>query len=95
MERDYGKKWYHGSPLELVVTRRGSTVTQDRELARIFSHKPTIVSISDDGRIKHDGKIPGFLYCIDEDIGVGDLHPHPHSSIGLGKEWVTDRDLKS
>jgi hypothetical protein len=38
MEWDYNKAWYHGSPLELKILRKGSTITQDRELAMAFSH---------------------------------------------------------
>ncbi len=94
MEWDYDKAWYHGSPLELKILRKGSTITQDLELAMAFSHKPTVVSISDDGNIKHDGRALGFLYRIAEDVGPRDIHPHPHSSIEYGKEWLTDRDLK-
>jgi len=37
---DYSKPWYHGSPLKLDVLRAGSTMTQWRDLARVFSHKP-------------------------------------------------------
>lgn len=88
-----GNPWFHGSPLELKVLRRGSTITQDRDLARIFSHKPTIVSIS--GRsIKHDGKIPGFLYQIAEHLQPADIYPHPRSSMEEGKEWLTKRELR-
>ncbi|MBO3802451.1 MAG: hypothetical protein JTT11_01020 [Candidatus Brockarchaeota archaeon] len=61
MEWDCGAPWYHGPPLKLEFVRRGSTIAQDRELARVFSHKHTIVFISDDGKIKRDGKVAGFL----------------------------------
>lgn len=103
---DYSKPWYHGSPFKLTVLRRGSTITQDCDLARIFSHKPTIVSISvhksvsDDGveqiteDIKHDGRTSGFLYLIAEDIQPSDIYPHPRSSMEEGKEWVTARELR-
>jgi len=30
---DHSKPWFHGSPLRFKVLRKGSTVTQDRELA--------------------------------------------------------------
>jgi hypothetical protein len=46
MEVDPAQIWYHGSPLELTTLHEGSTITQKRELARIFSHKPTRVSVS-------------------------------------------------
>jgi hypothetical protein len=94
MEWDYSKSWYHGSPLELEEIRKGSTITQDRDLARVFSHKPTLVSISDDGSIKHNGKERGFLYRIAETVRAGDVHPHPQTSVEYGKEWLTNRNLK-
>ena len=56
---DYAQPWYHGSPLELRVLREGSTITQDRHLATVFSHKPTVVSMEDDGRLRHNGTQPG------------------------------------
>jgi len=91
---DYGKPWYHGTPLKLNTILRGSTVTQDRNLARIFSHKPTLVSISDDGVIKHNGSMPGFLYRIDDAIKPNDVRPHPNSSMEWGREWLTNRELR-
>jgi len=63
-------------------------------VARIFSHKPTLVSISDDGVIKHDGSLPGLLYRIDEAIQSNDVRPHPTSSMKWGMEWLTNRDLR-
>ena len=93
MEFDPCETWYHGSPYELSILHRGSTITQKRELARIFSHKPTIVSVEDDGRLHHDGTEPGFLYVILEDLGPEDVIPHPHSTMEEGDEWVTTRDL--
>lgn len=93
LDWDHSKPWYHGSPLRLKVLRKGSTITQDRDLARIFSHKPTIVSVSDRG-MEHDGSIPGFLYQIVEEIREGDIYPHPRSSMEEGKEWLAARELR-
>jgi len=90
---DYSRPWYHGSPLKLKTLRKGSTITQDRDLARVFSHKPTLVSISESG-IKHDGKETGFLYQTSENIKGNDVYPHPHSSMQEGKEWLTTRELR-
>jgi hypothetical protein len=86
--------WYHGSPLELARLLKGSTITQDRHLAEVFSHKPTIVSIDKDGTILHNGWWPGYLYHVAEDVMPGDVYPHPHSSMSPGKEWLTNRDLR-
>jgi hypothetical protein len=85
--------WYHGSPERLVSLRCGSTVTQDRTLAEVFSHKPTVVSVSDTGEIKHNGTAAGFLYAIAEELGPADLFPHPRSTMDAGKEWLTTRKL--
>ena len=90
----YCKTWYHGSPLELTILRKGSTITQDEDLARVFSHKPTLVSVSDDGKIEHNGTTPGFLYRISEEIQPNDVKPHPRSSMAEGKEWLINRDLR-
>jgi hypothetical protein len=86
--------WYHGSPLQLETLRAGSTITHDRELARVFSHKPPIVSMADDGALQHTGTLPGYLYRIDEPVGPEDVYPHPHSSMPPGKEWLTRRELR-
>ena len=89
-----GETWYHGSPYELATLRAGSTVTRDREVARVFSHKPPVVSIGDDGQIKHTGTLPGYLYRIDEPIGPEDVYPHPRTTMAPGVEWLTRRDLR-
>ena len=91
------ENWYHGSPLELTVLREGSTITKERDLARIFSHKPSLVTLDDRAgkilSIKHNGTLPGFLYCIAEEVGAEDAKPHPRSSMPPGFEWLTQRDL--
>ena len=86
--------WYHGSPLQLTVLRAGSTITRDRDVARVFSHKPPLVSIGDDGTIRHTGTLPGYLYQIDEPLGPEDVYPHPRTTMPVGLEWLTRRDLR-
>jgi len=86
--------WYHGSPLELTVLHVGSTITQKRELARVFSHKPPVVSVDDDGSIKHNGTQPGYLYIIDEAVQPGDVIPHPRTTMEPGDEWLIERPLR-
>ncbi|MCE7988006.1 MAG: hypothetical protein DYG89_43125 [Caldilinea sp. CFX5] len=97
MEWDYARPWYHGSPLELTVLLPGSTITQDRDLARVFSHKPTIVAqdVNDQGErvIKHTGQAPGFLYRIAETVNPADVLPHPQTTMGPGQEWLINRAL--
>lgn len=94
MDFNPAQPWYHGSPSELTTLRAGSTITQRRELGRIFAHKPTVVSIEDDGRVKHNGTMPGFLYLIAEEIEPGDIFPHPHTTMAPGDEWLTRRELR-
>jgi esterase/lipase len=94
MAWDYSQPWFHGSPFRFRVLQKGSIVTQDRALAKVFSHGPSLISLSDDGTLKHDGKKPGFLYRIAEDVTPYDVQPHPHLTMIEGKEWVTTRDLK-
>ena len=91
---DYSQTWYHGSPQQLAFIRAGSTVTQGRRLAEIFSHKPAVVSIEDDGTIRHNGTAPGYLYQIAEVVGAADVYPHPRSTMEAGWEWLTTRDLR-
>ena len=86
--------WYYGSPLELETLRAGSTLTRNRELARVFSHRPSLVSLEDDGAIRHDGAQPGILYRIAEPVGEEDVRPHPRSTMAPGEEWLTNRPLR-
>ncbi len=91
---DYSRTWYHGSPQRFTALRKGSTITQDRDLARVFSHKPPFVSQGDNGKLLHSGEIPGFLYHIAENIGPDDVYPHPHTVMSEGLEWLTAHDLQ-
>jgi hypothetical protein len=91
---DYSKPWYHGSPLRVTMLRAGSIITQDRSLARIFSHEPTFVSIDEGGLIKHNGKAEGFLYVISGKVETNDVTPRPDSRMESGKEWLTLRPLE-
>ena len=86
--------WYHGSPLKLKKLEKGSTITPDKNLAKIFSHKPSIVSISDKGEIKHDGEKKGYLYKIAEKVNKKVIYPHPDSYMEKGKGWLTRCELK-
>jgi hypothetical protein len=86
--------WYHGSPYELTELAAGSTITPNRDLARAFSHKPTLVSIDDDGAIRHNGTRAGILYRVDEPLAPGDVYPHPRSAMPDGLEWLTRRPLR-
>ncbi len=87
-------KWYHGSQEKLSKLRIGSSVTQDMRVAKAFSHRPKLVSRSEDGEIKHDGLEPGFIYLISEKIGSADLRPHPHPVNADRWEWLTNREMK-
>ena len=69
-------------------------MTQWRDLARVFSHKPPIVSISDDRRLQHNGVQPGYLYEIAEPVAPEDVEPHPRTTMAPGDEWLTQRELK-
>lgn len=86
--------WYHGSPYRLSVLREGSTITRDRHLAEVFSHKPPIVSLEDDGTIRHNGTAAGYLYRVIDPVAEEDVYPHPRSSMPPGKEWLTRRELR-
>ena len=94
MTKPNDETWYHGSPLQLAILRAGSTITRDRDLARVFSHKPPIVSRSDDGGLRHTGTVPGYLYRIAEPLGSDDVTPHPRTTMQPGLEWLTRRELR-
>jgi hypothetical protein len=94
VSREQSGDWFHGSPLALTVLREGSSITQRRDLARVFSHKPALVCLEDDGRILHNGTLPGRLYLIDEPLREGDVAPHPRTTMGPGDEWLTTRVLR-
>jgi hypothetical protein len=87
-----GAKWYHGSPLELDTLADGSTITRNREIARISSHKPTVVAIADDGDLQHNGETPGYLYRV-LDVSYADLEPHPTTTMEPGVEWIAKRSF--
>jgi hypothetical protein len=88
------KTWFHGSPLELETLRKGSTITQIEKLAQIFSHKPSIVSVSDNGEIKHNGKVKGRVYRIADEVTADDIFEHPKSFMRKGWEWITNKEFK-
>ena len=87
--------WYHGSNKLFPELRENSTVTQWRELAEAFSHKPTGLGYDDDGRIIHNGTGKGYLYIIDEPVTVGtDVYQHPRTTMDANAEFLTKRPLK-
>jgi len=95
---DFTRPWYHGSPYRLDTLLAGSTITQSEHVARVFSHKPEIVSLDDEEggelRVRHTGRLPGLLYLVDEPIGPRDVYPHPRTSMTVGLEWLTRRPLR-
>lgn len=87
--------WYHGSNMIFTELREGSTVTQWRELAEAFSHRPGRLSYDYNGVIFHDGKEKGYLYIIDEPITVDiDVYQHPRTVMDKNAEFLTKRTLK-
>ena len=91
---DYTLRWYHGSQEELTKLRVGSSITQNRNVAKAFSHRPSLLTQSEGGRVKHDGMTPGYLYTIADEIGPDDVRPHPHPVNVTRWEWLTNRELK-
>ena len=91
---DYSLTWYHGSQQELTKLRSGSSIKQNRNVAKAFSHRPSLVSMSEGGEIKHNGATPGYLYAVSDVIGPDDVYPHPHPANATRWEWLTNRELK-
>lgn len=84
--------WYHGSNVIFSQLRKGSTVTQWKELAEAFSHRPTYLCYDDQGRIKHNGMKTGYLFVIDEPIQIGiDVCPVPKTTMDKNAEFLTLR----
>jgi len=83
--------WYHGSPHRLSVLSKGSWITHFKEIAKAFSHKPSLMSLADDCQtVKHNGALPGFLYTIAEKIGPADISELPDTA---HTHFQTHRDL--
>ena len=93
-EWDYRGPWYHGSPQPLTVLRTGSSITRNGDLARAFSHRPSLLSLSDDGTVKHDGTAAGYLYLVAEEVSPEDVSLHPHPANAARWEWLTQRELR-
>ena len=91
---DYTMTWYHGSQQELTTLRVGSSITQDKTVAKAFSHRPSMLSMSEGGTVKHDGVTPGYLYIVADEISHDDVYPHPHPVNATRWEWLTNRELK-
>lgn len=89
--------WYHGSPLPLEMLAVGSSITRNLELAIAFSHKPSRLSVDNDGVIHHDGKENGYLYEIDEIVSSEDIYVHPEVnevSPDDPWEWLTKKAFR-
>lgn len=87
--------WYHGSNIRFDLLKEGSTITQWKELAEAFSHKPSTLSYNDSGEIFHNGTEKGYLYIIDEPITIGiDIYKHPHTAMEDHIEFLTAKPLK-
>ena len=90
---DYSRTWYHGSQQELTRLRSGSSITQRRDVAKAFSHKPSLLCMSD-ASLKHDGVTSGYLHIVAEEIEPDDVRPHPHPVNAERWEWLTCRELR-
>lgn len=87
--------WYHGSDILLSELKTGSTITQWKELAEAFSHRPTRLGYDNNGNIEHNGIRKGYLYIIDEPIQIEkDIYPHPRTTMDKNAEFLTRRPLK-
>ncbi len=51
-------------------------------------------SLSEGWKVKHDGVTPGYLYVVADEIGPGDVRPHPHPVNAASWEWLPIRELK-
>lgn len=87
--------WYHGSNVLFSELRTNSTITQWKELAEAFSHKPSALGYDEHGVITHNGVEKGYLYIIDEPVDIqNDIYQHPGTTMGENAEFLTKRPLK-
>ena len=100
---DYSRTWYHGSQQRLNTLRVGSSITQNKDVAKTFSHRPSIVTMSDGGegeshadvwKVRHNGVEPGYLDVVVDETEPDDVRPHPHPVNVARWEWLTNRDLR-
>ena len=84
------------------MLRAGSSITQNRGVAKAFSHRPSKVAMTysgdgepqiDDWNVKHDGITSGFLYVVSDEIAPDDVGPHPHPANASRFEWLTNREM--
>ena len=73
------------------MLRKGSWVTQFKELAKAFSHKPSLISFGEDSQtVTHNGQQPGFLYIVSETVGPDEVS---YLRDTAQTHWQTQRDL--
>lgn len=94
LDTDYKGPWYHGSDQMLTTLRIGSSITQQRSIAKAFSHQPSLLLQFNRGRIRHNGETSGYLYTVAEEVGPDDVRPHPHPVNADRWDWLTERELK-
>lgn len=83
--------WYHGSPEKLTYLRQGSMVSPYIEVAKAFSHKPSILTFDNDpSAVSHNGQVPGRLYCLADEPDEGDLAVLSGTA---DTHWEVQRDL--
>ena len=73
---------------------KGSSITQLEKLVRAFSTKPAVVSVSDDGSIRHNGMEKGYIYKIIDTVTPDDIYIHPKTKIDESWEWITRKEFR-
>ncbi len=67
-------------------------MTRHKNLAKAFSHKPSLISLGGDCvNIKHNGRVNGFLYLVSEQVGPDDVI---YLRDTAQTHWQTLRDLR-
>ena len=67
-------------------------MTENRDLARAFSHQLTLLGHSESG-VRHNGSARGYLYVVAEPLASDDLTPHPHPANADRWEWLVTRTV--
>lgn len=47
-----------------------------------------------DWKVRHNGVTPGYLHAVSDEVGPGDVRPHPHPANASRFEWLTNKNLR-
>ena len=94
MEEERYAPWFCGSSISLTTVPFGIAITQSRALARAYSHKPSLVVADTERQVRHNGRLPGYLYQVVGPVTRAEITPVPGSVLPPGWEWWPQRPFR-